>query len=413
MYRFTPTAWVSIALTLFAVSLALVFLNHLLVYTAIFFATGNVGLLVWSILSTRGLTVEREHPATCLRGYPLPVTVRIGNHGRGARFGLIGYDHFPPERPDKAYKEMAMLSLAAHSSAEVSYRVTPRRRGIFEVGPFYFYSGDPFGFFRHVRCVDTRTRLAVLPTPLSTRIDYLHSTSQLRKDELSTIAMPGYSSEFLGVREYAEGDPLRKIHWASTARLAKLITKQFEKNVASTLCLLLLNDERSTTGKDEEHTPLEYSITLISTLARETSRANYLLAFLELNGKNARTVSGSGGQFFQRLSIQLAEIGEGHALNLQEHSREIFEYLKPGSDLIVFVPHLSGAQARFLSNLRMHYRLLSVITFDLDSFRTAMPAQGRRSRVSFGQNFIIFELACGDDLGLQLQRFVEKAGLVR
>ena len=413
MYRFTPTAWVSISLTLFAVSLALVFLNHLLVYTAVFFATGNLGLLVWSMLSTRGLEVEREHPSTCLRGYPFTVTLHIRNRGRSARFVLLGYDYFPAERKELAYRELGVLSLAAGSSAEVNYQVTPRRRGIFQTGPFYFYSGDPFGFFRHVRRVAAFRPLAVLPTPLSTRVDYLHSTSQVRKDELSTIAVPGYSSEFLGVREYADGDPLRKIHWASTARLNRLITKQFERNVASTLCVLLINDEQSAAGKDEEHTPLEYAITLTSTLARETSRTNSLFSFLELNGENTRAVSGTGGDFFQRLSVQLAGIGAGHQLNLQERSREIFEYLKPGSDLIVFIPHMTGAQARFLANLRLHYRLLSVITFDLDSFRAATPSRDRRSRVSFGQNFIIFELAYGDDLGRQLQRFVEKVGLVK
>jgi len=413
LYRFTPAAWVSIALTLFAVALALAFLNHLLVYTAVFFATGNLGLFIWSILSTRGLTVEREHPSTCLRGYPLTITLRIRNRGRGARFALIGYDCFLPAGHDKAYREIAVLSLAAGSSAEASYQATPRRRGIFEIGPFYFYSGDPFGFYRHVRRVDALTQLAVLPTPLNTRVNYLHSTSQVRKDELATIAMPGYSSEFLGVREYADGDPLRKIHWASTARLGKLITKQFERNVASTLCVLLVNDERSGTGKEEEHTPLEYSITLISTLAREASRANYLFSFLEINGKDIRAASGTGDNFFQTLALQLAEIGPGHPLDLQEHTQEIFEYLKPGSDLIIFTPHLTGTQAKFLANLRLQYRLLSVITFDLGSFRTSMPARERRSRVSFGKNFIIFELAYGDDLERQLQRFVEKVGFVR
>lgn len=413
MHRLTPLSRVSLALTAFTILLVLIFKNHLLVYTAVLFATVNAVLFVWSFLSTRGLTVERHHSGTCLRGYPLSVKLVIHNQNKAARFALVGFDDFAAAGEEERYREVALLSVGPKSSAEVSYEVVPVRRGRFEIGPFLFYSGDPFGFFRHVRRLDVRTELLVMPTPLETRVNYLKSASLVAKDELSTIPLAGNSTEFLGVREYQRGDPLRKVHWASTARLGTLITKQFERNVASTLSALLVNDDSSALGRDEENNPLEYSITLISTLARETSRSHYYFSFLELNGVRERHSSGMGPDYFQRISMQLAEITPGERFDLAVLGGKILRYLPSRSDLIVFIPHLAGGEAAFLANLRLNYRLLSVITFDLDSFRQGMPRATPRSRVRFGQNFLIFELAYGDDLAKQLETFVEKVGFVK
>jgi uncharacterized protein (DUF58 family) len=413
LYRLTPLSRISLALTAFTLLLVLIFRNHLLVYTLVLFVTLNTGLFLWSLLSTRGLSVHREHPATCMKGFPLGVDLVITNKLRTARFSLVGYDYFPAAREGEQHREIALLSLAPGSSAAVRYEALPARRGKFEIGPFMFYSGDPLGFFRHVRAMSVMTPLTVFPRPLDTRVNYLNSSSMVPKDELATVPFSGESTEFLGVTEYQPGDPLRKVHWASTARMGKLITKQFERNVASTMSVLLVNDDRSAVGRSEEHNPLEYSITLISTLARETSRSNYYFSFLELSGAAERHCSGMGSSLFQEISLLLAEITPGENLDLKGHSTEILRYLPESSDLIVFIPHLGGGEAEFLANLRLHYRLLSVITFDVDSFRKGMARRTPRSRVSFGQNFLIFELAYGDDLSRQLETFVEKVGFVR
>ena len=401
------------ALTLFTIVLVLIFRYHLLVYTAVLFVCGNVVLFVWSLVSTRGLTVERKHSATSLRGYPLQIELVVVNRFGLPRFALVGFDEFAPGRESQKFHEVALLSVGAKSSASANYEAIPIRRGKFEVGPFYFYSGDPFGFYRYLRRVNVLTPLIVLPTPLDTRVNYLRSSSVLPKDELATLPMAGSSPEFLGVREYQPGDPVRKVHWASTARLGTLITKQFERNVASTMSVLLVNNERSTEGGNEEHNPLEYAITLVSTLARETGRSHYYFSFMEINGRAVRHLSGMGGGFFQQLSLMLAEIVPGERLDLSDWPKQILQHLPTGSDLIVFIPELTGAEAQFLANLRLNYRLLSVVTFDLESFRRGAPRHTPRSRVSFGRNFLIFEIAFGDDLSRQLEAFVEKVGFIR
>jgi uncharacterized protein (DUF58 family) len=49
----------------------------------------------------------------------------------------------------------------------------------------------------------------------------------------------GDSLEFVGVREYREGDPLRKIHWRSSARWGKPVVKEYLEEYFSRLALVL------------------------------------------------------------------------------------------------------------------------------------------------------------------------------
>ena len=49
----------------------------------------------------------------------------------------------------------------------------------------------------------------------------------------------GDSLEFVGTREYREGDPLRKIHWRSWARLGKPVVKEYQEEYFSRIALVL------------------------------------------------------------------------------------------------------------------------------------------------------------------------------
>ncbi len=409
----TPNSKVLIALTAFTGVLALIFQGHLLVYTGILLLTTCVTLFIWSFQCTKGLTIEREHTQICMKGQNVLVTLKLINRSKYPRFLVFGYDYFPAERAGDTYKSVIFPSVAKHSEALYRYQAYAARRGVYNVGPFYFYSGDPLGFFRHVRKVDVYTKITVVPVPLPTRLNYLQSRSRIQKDEYSTIAVPGQSTEFLGVREYQHGDPLRKIHWMSTARTGELITKQFEKNVASSLSILLINYPELSNGKFEEHTPLEYSITIISTLANEVSRRRSYVSFKELNGNSPRSASGMGESFFETLSYTLASVTKGEPFELKSYYEEIMRSLPSSSDLIVIIPTLSSIDAEILSHLRLNFKSLSVLTFDLNSFITAVPRRAEKTRFTFARNFMAFEIAFGDDLTSKLEQFIGKAGLIK
>lgn len=109
--------------------------------------------------------------------------------------------------------------------------VGPVVRGPILARAWVLESGDPLGFFRfRHRGADGEVGL-VLP-----RFTALAARPQARELEASVSApRSGTGTELFGVREYRAGDPLRRIHWRSSARLGELVVREYEPPGVQTL----------------------------------------------------------------------------------------------------------------------------------------------------------------------------------
>lgn len=100
----------------------------------------------------------------------------------------------------------------------------PLGRGAIVASNWVLESGDPLGFFRFRRQGADGEVGLVLP-----RFASLSSSPQARELEASLSApRSGSGMELFGVREYRPGDPLRRIHWKSSARLGELVVREYE-----------------------------------------------------------------------------------------------------------------------------------------------------------------------------------------
>ena len=86
--------------------------------------------------------------------------------------------------------------------------------------------------------------------------------------------MRGDGDDFYGVREYAPGDELRRVHWRTTARTGTLAVAEYAQGVTLdvTVALDLFQDAYKGTGS-EEHSALETAVTLAATLHRRSAEA--------------------------------------------------------------------------------------------------------------------------------------------
>jgi len=130
--------------------------------------------------------------------------------------------------------------LGAHKTHVKSIRTRCGQRGRFTLGPLMLSSGDPFGLFR------TSRRLA---EPHETSFIVLPATIDLPAFAPLVGFLPGgdmvhrrtsyVTTNVSGVREYAPGDSLNRIHWPSTARTGRLISKEFELDPTADIWLLV------------------------------------------------------------------------------------------------------------------------------------------------------------------------------
>ena len=112
------------------------------------------------------------------------------------------------------------------------------QRGTFIFGPSSIRSGDLFGFFRRERRIETLDYLFVYP-----RLVPLEKLGIPSRQFFGDIGLKRHLFQdpvlTAGVRDYAPGDSLKRIHWKSTARLGRLQTRVYEPTTTIDLSLFL------------------------------------------------------------------------------------------------------------------------------------------------------------------------------
>jgi uncharacterized protein (DUF58 family) len=225
----------------------------LFIVAVLFFLTSGVARL-WSRYSLRNLHFERKLSAkkafwgdnitldisvTNRKMLPLPWIWVQEEVPRGVTF-LKG--KFTPSHKNNRDVLSNFLSLSWYHKLTRRYSLQCRKRGVFVFGPTVISSGDPFGFFRTKETNENSDRLLVYPKILPLEdigIPSRHPFGDLR------IKRHIFEDPVLVMttRDYVSGDPLKYIHWKSTARLQRLQSKVFEHT--TTIDMALFVDTRT------------------------------------------------------------------------------------------------------------------------------------------------------------------------
>ncbi len=155
-----------------------------------------------------------------------------------------------------------------------------RQRGLFTLGPWRARTADPLGLFEVV--LDHPETQSILVYPPIVHLPELRlprgaATGAGR----SSRATPHVTASAAGVRDYAPGDAVNRIHWASTARRDELMVKTFDLEPSGNLWIVLDMDSAVQAGEGENSTE-EYGVILAASLsnrALEENRAAGLVAY--------------------------------------------------------------------------------------------------------------------------------------
>ncbi len=112
------------------------------------------------------------------------------------------------------------------------------RRGVFFLGPTTIASSDPFGLFAVKQTVPAADRLLVLPLIIPIN-DFFSPLGLLPGGKAIRRKAREVTPHASGLRDYVSGDPLKRIHWPSTARRDKLMVKEFEQDPQAEVWIFL------------------------------------------------------------------------------------------------------------------------------------------------------------------------------
>jgi len=228
---------------------------------------GLAGILVWAFLWARQMAIK-VHARRFLRYHAVQVgdeieeTIHLTNNSRFEVLWAEVVDH--SDLPGYSMKSVR----AAGGRQSIDWRVQTvcQQRGVFRLGPWELLLGDPFGIFAVTQEYSARREVLVYP-PLADLPAHAQPHRQSIGDR-KPLRQPLQAETILALtaRPFMPGDPLRHIHWRTSARRGALFSKQFEPESASRVWLIPDFDARVHLTHKGEST-LETAVTLTATLA--------------------------------------------------------------------------------------------------------------------------------------------------
>jgi len=216
-----------VVLILLALSLIAGAMTGSQLYYRLSYLWGVLLLGSWAMatIALRGMEVRRT--ARTLRsqvGQVFEERFEIHNPGRLPRLWIEVRDESP--LPGSRGSHVLTL-IGGHESRTYLARTRLIERGVFPLGPTVLNSGDLFGLFPVRKVYQNQDSLLVYPIMFEVQ-SFPNPPGLLPGGEALRRRTPQITSNAAGVRDYAPGDSLNRIHWVSTARRNRLIVKEFE-----------------------------------------------------------------------------------------------------------------------------------------------------------------------------------------
>jgi uncharacterized protein (DUF58 family) len=111
---------------------------------------------------------------------------------------------------------------------QLKMQLLPLRRGMLRFEGTTIVWPDPFGLFHAWQKVPAAQSVLILPKRYPLPPVDLPGTRKYQPRGVALASAVGESEEFMSLRDYRPGDPLRSVHWKSFAKLGKPIVKEFQ-----------------------------------------------------------------------------------------------------------------------------------------------------------------------------------------
>ncbi len=267
-----------------------------------------------------------------------------------------------------------------------SWRVTTicTRRGRYQLGPMTLSSSDPFGFFPMERRLTPTTHVVVYPM-----------TVDLHQFALPVGILPGgdalrrrthyITTNAAGVRDYAPGDSMGRIHWPSTARRDRMIVKEFELDPQADIWVVpdMSAFEHFATGQPPEafasediprwmkervadfklyESSEEYVVTVAASLAQYFLRSDRAVGMLAYGQSHEVVQADRGERQLNRILETLAVLRAEGRVPISDVLEAESHLLPRGSTVVVITPTTSHnwvVSAR--QQMRRGLRLVTVL----------------------------------------------------
>jgi len=200
-------------------------------------------------------------------------------------------------------KDAEVPPIPPRQEMEVPVELEPRRRGVLRFTGVTLARTDPLGLFRALKTVPLPQTVLILPRRYPLPAFALPGTVKYQKGGVALAASVGQSEEYVAVRDYRNGDPLRHIHWRSWARAGRPVVKEFEDEFFVRHALVL-----DTFADDQESEVFEEAVSVAASFACTLPTQDSLLDLLFVGPQSYLFTTGRGVAHVDQMLEILASV---------------------------------------------------------------------------------------------------------
>lgn len=126
------------------------------------------------------------------------------------------------------FAEWPAPPLPRRAETDMRVAVTPLRRGYLRLTGLRVIRCDPFNLCKAFCDFPCEDRVLILPKRYALPPFALPGARKFKRGGVALASSVGESEEFVALRDYRPGDPLRHIHWKSWAKVGKPIVKEYQ-----------------------------------------------------------------------------------------------------------------------------------------------------------------------------------------
>ena len=231
---------------------------------------------IWARQLDKKLTVERNvKEIKTVSFQKLTISFTVKNPSRFPALLCYVMDNVPYLHVfDKGNEKL--FKLRAFEQKSFFYEVNAMNRGLYTAGPILIKTTDPLGLFQIIKEIECTQKILVRPARI----------------QLKTIPLPGLPQGSIkinnpiyeditmrrAIREYKDGDELKRINWRASAKFNSLFTNEYENTFDAPffVFLNLAKDDYSLHLRHEKgEKAIEIAASIINIAARLKQRCGF------------------------------------------------------------------------------------------------------------------------------------------
>lgn len=243
-------------------------------------ALGIVGA-VFAFFKRPKVRIESKLPQRATAQTPITVRAEVVNEAgkdlHGLQFNFpkaVGAVNQIQIKPAEKY-----LSLQTGQSAEVSAEFQALKRGRYLLQAPAVRSTDPLRLLTTRATAADEQLLLVYPRYYAMEEFNVPLGRRYQPGGIPLSSSTGDAIEFVGTREYREGDPVKNIHWRSWARRGEPVVKEFEEEYFCRIAIILDTFLSKKPGP-ADLAAFESAISVVASIADYFSHGEYVVDIL-------------------------------------------------------------------------------------------------------------------------------------